>query len=477
MSRGAQAVIDLAALRANLRTARKAAAGARVMAVVKSDGYGHGLARVAAALAGGGGGGGARAGAGPGAGAGVGAGVGGGGAGVAADAAADAFAVTTLEEALTLRRCGITQPVVLLQGPFAAADLEPAASAQLELVIHAAWQVEALEQASALTAPLRLWLKVDSGMNRLGFPPAAVPEMWRRLQALPQRSGEIGFMTHLACADDRRSGMTAQQLATFDAACAGLPGPRSAANSAGLLGWPESRLDWVRPGIMLYGASPFIEPRADDPLLEPVMTLQGRLVAIKQCARGAVVGYGATYRCPEAMPLGVVSVGYGDGYPRHAPSGTPVEVGVGSGSGAGSDSGSGAMSDLMVHSGPPGHSGQPVQRAQPAALVGRISMDMLAIDLRRAPAARPGDRVVLWGAQPRPETIAKAAGTIAYELFCQVTPRVERVEREEQVGQEERAAQVELAERVEREQQGERVERAEPVKREERGGRRRGGAR
>ncbi len=354
MSRGARATVDLAALRANLRAAREAAGEQRrIMAVVKSDGYGHGLVRVAGALA-------------PG---------------------ADAFAVTDLAEAMALRSAGLRHPVVLLQGPFSTEELAPAAEQGLELVIHSAWQVEALA-AARLPEPVGVWLKVDTGMHRLGFPPEAVADTWRRLAEAPSVRSEVGFLTHLACADDREDPMTERQLATFDAACAGLPGPRSAANSAGLLGWPASRYDWVRPGIMLYGASPFSDGRRGHAPLRPAMALEGQLVAINRHAAGEPVGYGATWRCPEAMPVGVVSIGYGDGYPRHAPSGTPVQM-------AG-------------------------QRTQ---VVGRVSMDMVAVDLRGLTGVEIGAPALLWGEGVPPEEVAAAAGTIAYELFCRVPPR------------------------------------------------------
>lgn len=358
MTRAARASVDLGALRANLRTARDAAGPSRVMAVIKSDGYGHGLTAVAHALA----------------------------------DEADAFAVTDLAEATALREAGIRQRIVLLQGPFGSEEIHDAAARNLELVIHTQWQVEALARAE-LSHPVTAWIKVDTGMHRLGFPPAAVPDVWRRLTEAASVRPDIGFMTHLACADDRDDPMTPRQLRAFEDACAGLPGPRSAANSAGLLGWPESRYEWVRPGIMLYGASPFIDERPDDPELAPAMALEGQVVAVRRLSAGDPIGYGATWACPEDMPIGVVSVGYGDGYPRHAPTGTPVEVA--------------------------GHRTQ---------LLGRVSMDMIAVDLRGLEdAVGEGQPACLWGGAVRAEEVAAASGTIPYELFCRTPPRPQRI--------------------------------------------------
>ncbi|MFW6191186.1 MAG: alanine racemase, partial [Thiohalospira sp.] len=210
-----------------------------------------------------------------------------------------------------------------------------------------------------------------------------------RLRATPAVAGEPGLLTHLARADERTAAATTEQLATFDAVDG--PGPVSIANSAGILGWPAARRGLLRPGIMLYGVSPFPEEVAGDHGLEPVMTLHSRLIAVRRLAAGDAVGYGGTWVCPEAMPVGVVAIGYGDGYPRHAPSGTPVLVdGV------------------------------------EVPLIGRVSMDMVTVDLRGHPAAEPGAPVTLWGRGLPVERVAAAAGTIGYELLCSVTSRVPR---------------------------------------------------
>ncbi|WP_421621770.1 alanine racemase [Alkalilimnicola ehrlichii] len=354
-ARPTRARIRLEALRHNYRLLRSSAPGARVMAVIKADGYGHGIDRVARTLAG----------------------------------EADCFAVSGVDEAIPIRATGATQPVVLLGGFFAAAEIPLHVREGFQPVVHSWWQVEALA-AAGHHDPLDIWIKVDSGMHRLGFLPGEVAEVHRRLTALPNLR-QIGFLTHLAEADDRDSPRTLEQLRVFDQACAGLPGPRSAANSAGTLGWPAAHYDWVRPGISLYGASPFIDQGRPRPDLRPVMTLESGLISVKRLPAGAPIGYGSTWRCPEAMPVGVVAIGYGDGYPRHAPSGTPVRV-------------DGVESQLL----------------------GRVSMDLITVDLRPCPEARPGAPVVLWGDGLPAETIAERAGTIAYELYCQVTPRAPR---------------------------------------------------
>lgn len=354
MSRSVRAVVDLAALRHNLALVRASAPAARVMAVVKANGYGHGLREVANALL-----------------------------------STDAFAVSCLNEALCLREAGLLHPIVLLEGFFDVAELRAIAAHRLDIVVHADWQLEELERAR-LPHPLRIWLKVDSGMRRLGFPPQRVPAALERLR-VSGVAGEIRLMTHLACADDRDSDYTAAQLATFDQASAGLPFERSIANSAGVLAWPDTHADWVRPGIMLYGASPFADARAGQPKLRPAMTLTGRLIAIHQLRRGDAVGYAGTFVCPEDMPIGVVSIGYGDGYPRHAPTGTPVLI-----------------------------------NGQRASTAGRVCMDMICIDLRGlAQMPHVHDTVTLWGAGLPIEEVAAACGTISYELMCKLTDRVE----------------------------------------------------
>lgn len=323
-------------------------------AAVKAEGYGHGLVRVARTLD------------------------------------ADAFAVACVEEALTLREAGIERPILLLEGVFEAAELPLCARHGLEIAVHHPEQARMLETAR-LERPVRVWLKIDTGMHRLGLEPETAPAVFQRLRNGPSVAAAIGLMSHLARADERDCDDTLGQLRTFEAATAGLAGERSLANSAGILGWPQTHFDWVRPGIMLYGASPFVDSLAPDEDLRPVMTFHTRLISIKRLRRGEPVGYGGTWVCPEDMDVGVAAVGYGDGYPRHAPSGTPVLL-----------------------------------DGREAALIGRVSMDMITLDLRPHPEARIGDPVVLWGEGLPVERIAQAAGTISYTLLCGVTARVKR---------------------------------------------------
>ncbi len=355
--RATQVIVDLAALRHNLAQARAAAPGRHIMAAIKANGYGHGLIRVARALE-----------------------------------AADGFGVACIDEAMQLREAGINKPVTLLEGFFSADELVPIARHRLVTVVHHFEQVAMLEQ-SALTTPVRVWLKIDSGMHRLGFAPQRAHAAWERLHACRNVAEVVGCMTHLPNADDLDDPATIRQVALFRQVTAELPGVRSIANSAALLGWPQAHAEWVRPGIMLYGISPFVGGRGDRHGLRPVMTLRSELIAVNHLKRGDAIGYGGAWVCPEDMTVGVVAAGYGDGYPRHAPNGTPVLL-----------------------------------NGRRVPLVGRVSMDMLTVDLRDQPQARSGDPVVLWGEGLAVEEIAEYAGTIPYELVCQVMPRVALVE-------------------------------------------------
>lgn len=357
MSRNALATLHADALRHNLARVREAARGARVMAVVKADAYGHGLERVAQALA-----------------------------------SAEAFGVSTFEEAERLRAAGHQQRIVLLSGFDDAADFDRMRRHRLEAVVHHAFQLDLLERHGA-GDPLRVWLKLDTGMHRLGFPAATAGDAHARLRALACVDPDIGLMTHFASSDEFEGEQTRAQLQAFAEATARLAGDRSLANSAAILGWPEAHAQWVRAGGALYGMSVAAGKSGADFGLQPAMTLSTRLLAVNRIARGEPVGYSATWYCPEDMPVGVAAIGYGDGYPRGAPSGTPVLV-----------------------------------RGVRVPLVGRVSMDLVTLDLRGLPEAEVGDPVVLWGRGLPVEEVAAHAGTIGYALTCAVTRRVNFVE-------------------------------------------------
>jgi alanine racemase len=362
MARPTSATIHTDALRHNLGQLRLRAPGSRVMAVVKADGYGHGLERVARALAG-----------------------------------ADAFGVASLSDAERLRAAGVSQPILLLSGFDEPADIERLRQLQVDTAVHHVSQLHMLEQAAAGGA-IRCWLKVDSGMHRLGFPPEFVREAHARLAALTGVVGEIVLMNHFASSDEYDAApsggrQTREQMRVFSEATAGLPGPRSLANSAAVLGWPDAHAQWVRPGGALYGMSVVAGTTGTDFGLRPAMTLATRLIAVNHVRKGSCIGYAATWECPEDMPVGVAAIGYGDGYPRAAPAGTPVLV-----------------------------------DGRAAQVIGRVSMDLMTIDLRGIPEARVGDPVVLWGPGLPVERIAGMAGTIGYELTCSITRRVRFVE-------------------------------------------------
>ena len=332
------------------------------MAVVKADGYGHGLERVARALD-----------------------------------AADAFGVASLGDGLRLRATGTSKRIVALSGPDESADLSEFRRLQLDAVIHHESQLAWLE-SDRDPRSLRVWLKIDTGMHRLGFAPAQARQAHARLRALANVDADIVLMTHFAASDEFDNALTARQIAAFDDATQGLDGSHSLSNSAGVLGWQQAcnadlGQSWVRVGGLLYGLS-VIEGRTGEDLgFEPAMTLSTKLIAVNRVARGERVGYAATFECPEDMCVGVAAIGYGDGYPRSAPSGTPLLV-----------------------------------EGKRAAIVGRVSMDLIAIDLRNVPRAKVGDRVVLWGRDLPIEDIAARAGTISYDLTCGMTKRVLFVE-------------------------------------------------
>ncbi|HEX4151690.1 MAG TPA: alanine racemase [Steroidobacteraceae bacterium] len=348
------ATIDTAALNHNLQRVRSWAPRSRVMAVIKANAYGHGLVSVARALE-----------------------------------AADAFAVARVDEGLTLRNAGVTKRTVLLEGVFDRGQLDAASGAQFELVVHTAEQIDLLREAGE-GAPFTIWLKLDTGMNRLGFKSAAFEQALSALGGLPRVRSPVNLFTHLASADLPELPTTGEQLSLFARATGSLPGERSIANSAGMLGHPDAQADWVRPGLVLYGVSPFGGSIGADYGLKPVMTLRSHVIALKDLAPGEHVGYGGDWAAERPTRLAVAAVGYGDGYPRSLDSGSPVLV-----------------------------------NGERAPLAGRVSMDMIGIDvtgLSRVP--KLGDPVILWGEGLPVEEIAVWADTIPYELLCGISQRV-----------------------------------------------------
>ena len=352
--RPARALIDLEALRHNYRLARELTS-ARALAVIKADAYGHGAVRCAQALHG----------------------------------EADGFAVACIEEALELRAAGISRPVLLLEGFFEADELPLIIQHDFWCVVHSQWQLEAIERAQ-LGAPLRVWLKLDSGMHRVGLSPNEFQAAWQRLQA-SGKVDQIVLMSHFARADELDCPRSNEQVVVFEQARRGLQAETSLCNSPAILGWPQVPSDWVRPGIMLYGATPFPQQQEQAARLRPVMTLESKIISVRDVPIGEPVGYGAGFVAKRPTRVGVVAMGYADGYPRHAPSGTPVSI-----------------------------------DGQPAQLIGRVSMDMLTVDLSDLPQSGLGSRVELWGNAVLASDVAQRAETIPYELFCNLR-RVERL--------------------------------------------------
>jgi alanine racemase len=357
MPRQLVATIHTSALQHNLGVVRKSAPHSKVWAVVKANAYGHGLAR-----------------------------------GMRAFESADGLALIEVEGAVALRELGWKKPVLLLEGFFEATDVPLLAKHGIETAVHCNEQIDMIER-SGIASQINVYLKLNSGMNRLGFTQERFRDAYARLRALPQ-VGKIGFMTHFANADDaRNTGMPLdEQVRRFHAATEGLSGERSLSNSAAVLIHPELAADWVRPGIMLYGGTPG-GGTAESFELQPAMTLTSEIIGIQHLKAGDAVGYGSRFIADKPMTIGVVACGYADGYPRHAPTGTPVLVdGV------------------------------------KTRTVGRVSMDMITVDLTDVPGAHVGSKVTLWGKGLPIDEVANAAGTIGYELMCAVAQRVRIVE-------------------------------------------------
>src|SRR5271169_6320965 len=349
MPRPITARIDLSALQQNLQTARRATS-ARIMAVIKADAYGHGMMRCAEALD-----------------------------------AADGFALLDMRDAMRLREAGFRQTILLLEGAFTPDDLPLMAGHDLACVVHSPQQLAMLDAAPRKNN-LAVWLKVNSGMNRLGFAPQDAPAAMEKLKTHPAVRN-ITLMTHFSHADEAEG--VAVQVQLFNQLAAPYRVACSLANSAALLRYPQSHADWVRPGIMLYGASPFMETSAQQLGLKPVMTLHSKIISVRELRAGERIGYGGAFCAGQAMRIGVAACGYADGYPRHAPTGTPVLV-----------------------------------NGQRTRSLGRVSMDMLCVNLSALPDAGVDSRVTLWGEGLPVEEVAHAADTISYELLCALTERV-----------------------------------------------------
>jgi alanine racemase len=350
MPRPLRADISLSALRHNYAAAKNKAPRSKAFAVVKANAYGHGVERVAKALS-----------------------------------DADGFATLELESAVRLRERGIEQPILLLEGFFDAGELETFAELQLTTSIHAEDQIEILA-AAQLERSIDVFVKMNSGMNRLGFAPADYRKAVERLAALSQVKS-VTLMTHFSSSDE--PGGIDEAMRRFKSATEGLNYPVSLSNSAATLACPEAHGAWVRPGIMLYGATPFADRGAAFIGLKPVMTLTSQIIAIQEMQAGEGIGYGLTFRSEAPLRVGIVACGYADGYPRIANSGTPIAV-----------------------------------DGQVTRTVGRVSMDMLAVDLTNVRTARVGSKVELWGSVVPVDDVAKGAGTVGYEMLCAVAPRV-----------------------------------------------------
>ncbi len=345
------ATIDAAALRSNLAVVRRMAPHSRVIAVVKANGYGHGMVRVARALA-----------------------------------DADGLGVARLADAVALREAGVTQRILLLEGVFGVEQFALAAREQCEIVVHSPEQLDILEQFAG-SHRFVVWLKLNSGMNRLGFRVADFAAALARLQRCSSVS-LVRVMTHLASSEDRGE-VTATQLRVFDDLSSSLNLERSAANSAAVIAWPESHQDWIRPGLMLYGMSPMPKKTAAEFGLRPAMTLSTHLIAVQNIGVGEAVGYNGMWRAQRPSRIGIAAIGYGDGFPRGTRNGAPVLV-----------------------------------AGQEAPLAGRVSMDMIAVDITDVSQAKAGDEVIVWGEGLPAERLAPYADTTCYELVCRVTSRV-----------------------------------------------------
>ncbi len=357
MARPSQARLNLAALRHNLNHARTLAPKSKVMAVVKANAYGHGAVTIAKTL----------------------------------EPLADALAVACIDEALELRAAGIAAPILLLEGIFERDEVAIAAEENFWLCVDNDWQLACVKESN-VSKPIHAWLKIDTGMHRLGIEHDRAGSALKSLKNSANVCDDIVLCTHFASADDLESDQTQHQIDLFNAACKNLPGKQSAANSPGILAWPQSHYDWVRPGYMLYGNSPFTVPHSNTKALRPVMTLCSKIISIRDVKPGEAVGYGASWSASRPSRIATVTIGYGDGYPRLTPNGTPVLI-----------------------------------DGQRASLAGRVSMDMITIDITDLSGIEQGDEVILWGEGLPVTEVAAHAGTIGYELTTRMPARTQRV--------------------------------------------------
>ncbi len=355
MTSGAYALVNLDAIKHNLNKIREYAPHAKIMAVVKSNAYGHGLIKVAEVLK-----------------------------------DVDALAVARVNEGLQLRKSGFKNKITVLEGFVCEDELKQLLSYNLEVVVHSKEQIDILEKHHG-SNKIGVWLKLDTGMSRLGFNETEFKTSYQRLLSCSGVNQPISLMTHLSRANETDCVETLDQISFFNRVVTPYPGERSIANSAGIIAWAESLSDWVRPGLMLYGASPINNRNGIEFGLKPALSLHSRLIAVKNILAGAAVGYGGVWICKHNTRLGVVAIGYGDGYPRSAKNGTPVLV-----------------------------------NGEKVPLIGRVSMDMVTVDLNSQPQAKPGDPVTLWDESLAVEEIAAFADTIPYTLLCGITQRVEK---------------------------------------------------
>ncbi|TNH05585.1 alanine racemase [Testudinibacter sp. TR-2022] len=363
----ATATISLSALQHNLQQVKRLAPNSRILAIVKANGYGHGMLQVAKAV----------------------------------QPYADGYGVARLAEALALRQQGIEKPILLLEGFFSADDLPHLLIHNIETVVHSKYQLQALEQvleqtpeSAVLDRKIKVWLKIDSGMHRLGVSLAEVDTFYQRLQRCPNVQPQINFVSHFSRAEELKCGYSEIQLQRFQQACADKEGERSLAASNGILYWQASHFDWVRPGIILYGISPTNDQLATEYGLQPAMTFSSSLIAVREHPAGEPVGYGGAWLSQKDTKIGVVALGYGDGYPRDVPAGTPVLI-----------------------------------NGKRVPIVGKVSMDMITVDLGADSRAQVGDEVIFWGKDSQHnvlpiEEVARHIGVISYELVTKLTPRV-----------------------------------------------------